>query len=87
MRYLSLLSVCEHSHMHVLFVSKANKLKVCMSKAKRLELNTLDLTSVSSSSVLNSQAFFRITKMLIRVIASGKIENSRQKCIYKGNLD
>lgn len=73
--------------MHVLFVSKANKREVCMSKEKRLELNTLDLTSVSSSSVLNSQVFFRISRMLISVIASGKIENSRQKCIYKGNLE
>lgn len=57
-----------------------------MSKEKRLGLKTLDLTLVILSPVLNSQAFFEIISMLIRVIASGKIENNKQKCIYKGDF-
>lgn len=44
-------------------------------KKKRLELKTLDLTSVTSSPVLNSQGFFKITSMLIKLIGSGKTVN------------
>lgn len=65
----------------------ANKLKVCMSKQKRLELKTLDLTLVISSPVLNSQALFKVTSMLITVIASAKIEDCQQKCVCKGDFE
>lgn len=84
-RYLSLcvcvsISTCTcHSSV------EANKLKVCMSKEKRLGLKTLDLISVVSSPVLKSQGFFKITSIFIIVIASGKIENSQQKC--KGDFE
>lgn len=56
---------------------EANKLKVCTSKEKMLELKTLDLTPVISSTALNCQAFFKVTSMLITVIASGKIVDSQ----------